>query len=372
MSHARILFIPTHATLAAPFLLVDREGRVVGRGELDPHQVDAPPSMRTIAVAPGADVMTRWLDLPPGNAAQARAAARWALRDQAAGEVEGLDVALRAAPVDGGPRLTAAVSAKLLQAWLRWMETFDLRPEAIVPDNLCLPPPDEVETLTAARVGADIALRGPAFAATVQPDLAEAVAAGRALNWLEGEALDAALAAGALAAPVDLLQVHDRRERGQAAKGWRLAAGLAAVLLASPLILSVAEGLGDRAATDRADADARAGAVKLYPELATVGDPASEALRRLDAGPPPGGTARALAAIFAAVERVPGAELDDAALGGEGLRVTLAHSAFNDLDAIRADLAEAGLAVVDETSAEEEGRMVSTLSLGALSLGGAR
>ena len=34
MSHARILFIPTHATLAARFLLVDREGRVVGRGEL--------------------------------------------------------------------------------------------------------------------------------------------------------------------------------------------------------------------------------------------------------------------------------------------------------------------------------------------------
>jgi|SynMetStandDraft_2_1070026.scaffolds.fasta_scaffold00251_7 general secretion pathway protein L len=364
MSHARILFIPTHAALAARFLLVDREGRVVGRGELDPHQADAPPSMRTIAVAPGADVMTRWLDLSPGNMAQARAAARWALRDQAAGEVEGLDVALGVAPVDGGPRLTAVVSAKLLQVWLRWMETFDIRPEAVVPDNLCLPAPLEAEMLTAAQVGADVALRGPAFAVTVQPDLAEAVAAGRSLTWLEGETLDAALAAGAMAAPVDLLQVHDRRERGQTAKGWRLAAGLAAALLASPLILMAAEGLRDRTAADRAEAGARAGAVKLYPELATADDPAPEALRRLDAGPPPGGTARAMAAVFAAVERVPGAELDDATLGGEGLRVTLAHPTFNDLDAVRADLAEAGLAVADETSAEEGGRMVSTLTIG--------
>lgn len=364
MSHARILFIPTNATLPARFLLVDREGRVVGRGELDPHQAEAPPPLRTIAVAPGADVMTRWLDLPPGNMAQARAAARWALRDQAAGEVEGLDVAL-GAPADGGPWLTAAVSAKLLQAWLRWMETFDIRPEAVVPDNLCLPAPLEAETLTAAQVGADVALRGVAFAATVQPDLAEAIATGRALDWLEGEALDATLAAGALAAPVDLLQVHDRRERGQTARGWRLAAGLAAALLISPLVLMAAEGLRDRAAAERAGAEAKAGAVKLYPELATADDPAPEALRRLDAGAPPGGTARALAAVFAAVERVPGAELDDAILGGEGLRVTLAHPTFNDLDAVRADLAEAGLAVVDETSAEEAGRMVSTLTIGA-------
>lgn len=364
MSHARILFIPTNATLPARFLLVDREGRVVGRGELDPHQSETPPLLRTIAVAPGADVMTRWLDLPPGNMAQARAAARWALRDQAAGEVEGLDVAL-GAPADGGPRLTAAVSAKLLQAWLRWMETFDIRPEAVVPDNLCLPAPLEAETLTAAQVGADVALRGVAFAATVQPDLAEAIAAGRALDWLEGEAMDAAMAAGAMAAPVDLLQVHDRRERGQAARGWRLAAGLAAALLISPLVLMAAEGLRDRAGAERAGADAKVGAVKLYPELATADDPAPEALRRLDAGAPPGGTARALAAVFAAVERVPGAELDDATLGGEGLRVTLAHPTFNDLDAVRADLAEAGLAVVDETSAEEAGRMVSTLTIGA-------
>nr|WP_313632218.1 type II secretion system protein GspL [Brevundimonas naejangsanensis] len=364
MSHARILFIPTHATLPARFLLVDREGRVVARGELDPHQAEAPPSIRTIAVAPGADVMTRWLDLPQGNMAQARAAARWALRDQAAGEVDGLDVALSAAPADGGLRLTAAVSSKLLQAWLRWMETFDIRPDAVVPDNLCLPAPLEAETWTAAQMGADVALRGPTFAVTVQPDLVEAMAAGRALDWLEGEALEAALAAGAMAAPVDLLQVHDRRERGQAAKGWRLAAGLAAALLASPLILMAAEGLRDRAAADRAGADARAGAVKLYPELATMKDAAPEALRRLDAGPPPGGTARAMAAVFAAVERVPGAELDDATLGGEGLRVTMNHAAFNDLDAVRADLAEAGLAVVDETSAEEGGRMISTLTIG--------
>lgn len=363
MSHARILFIPTNATLPARFLLVDREGRVVGRGELDPHQAEAPPPLRTIAVAPGADVMTRWLDLPPGNMAQARAAARWALRDQAAGEVDGLDVAL-GAPADGGLRLTAAVSAKLLQAWLRWMETFDIRPEVVVPDNLCLPAPLEAETLTAAQVGADVALRGVAFAATVQADLAEAIAAGRALDWLEGEALDAALAAGAMAAPVDLLQVHDRRERGQAVKGWRLAAGLAAALLISPLVLMAAEGLRDRAAVERAGAKAKVGAVKLYPELATADDPAPEALRRLDAGAPPGGTARALAAVFAAVERLPGAELDDAALGGEGLRVGLTHANFNDLDAVRADLAAADLAVVDETSAEEGGRMVSTLTIG--------
>ena len=121
MSHARILFIPTHATLPARFLLVDREGRVVGRGELDPHQAEPPPPMRTIAVAPGADVMTRWLDLPPGNMAQARAAARWALRDQAAGEVDGICVGepWNSIAVDRGVGRIALATA---QIWRRGVE----------------------------------------------------------------------------------------------------------------------------------------------------------------------------------------------------------------------------------------------------------
>ena len=123
MSQTRIVIIPPAASMPAPFLTFDEGGRVLQRGSLLLEDPQTTPDVRTVAVAPGADVLVRWLDLPVGGAAQVRAAARWALKDELAGDPERTVVAV--APAARGeetaPRLVAAVSAGLLEAWIDYL-----------------------------------------------------------------------------------------------------------------------------------------------------------------------------------------------------------------------------------------------------------
>ena len=250
MSQTRILIIPPAASMPANFLTFDANGRVLQRGALLLEDAATTPDVRIVAVAPGADVLVRWLDLPVGGAAQVRAAARWALKDDLAGDPDRTVVALGPAPGEG-PRLVAAVGAGLLEAWVDYLAGLGVTPVAIVPDCLVLPEP-EGDGLNAAAFGADIALRGARFAATVQPDLVEPVAAGRPVTGIEDrETLERLLAAAAAAPAIDLLSGVERR-RETARGGWRLAAALAAALIVSPLILTVAAGARDWiAAEDR-------------------------------------------------------------------------------------------------------------------------
>ena len=94
MSQTRIVIIPPAASMPAPFLTFDEGGRVLQRGSLLLEDPQTTPDVRTVAVAPGADVLVRWLDLPVGGAAQVRAAARWALKDELAGDPERTVVAV--------------------------------------------------------------------------------------------------------------------------------------------------------------------------------------------------------------------------------------------------------------------------------------
>src|SRR3990167_3948230 len=177
MSQTRIVIIPPAASMPAPFLTFDAGGRVLQRGSLLLEDSAATLDVRTVAVAPGADVLVRWLDLPVGGTAQVRAAARWALKDDLAGDPERTVVAL--GPVAGeGPRLVAAGGAGLLEAWIAYLAALGVPPVAIVPDCLILPAPAD-DALSAAVFGADMGLRSAHFAATVQSDLVEAVAGGR-------------------------------------------------------------------------------------------------------------------------------------------------------------------------------------------------
>lgn len=365
MSQTRLLFVPPLASAVASYCLMDRAGNIIGRGVLDPERMALQETMPTIAVVPGADVLVRWLDLPVGSLAQVQAAARWQLKDHLAGDVEGLDLALGPVPSDGGRRLVAAASTSLIQTWLDWCTTWGIRPEALIPDCLCLPvPPGHEDETLAAHRGADVLLRGPEMAVAVQADMVEAVMAGRALSWLEDQDLETLLAKGARQVPLNLLEARDQKARGQGLKQWRLAAGLLGALMISPLILMAAQGGREARQTQQLQQQAQAAAVRLYPDLATSQQAASEALIRLDSAPPPGGMSRTMAVIFTAVEGLEGAELQEVALTQEGLRLTLSHVVFADLDSLRSELAQAGLEVRDDNTVEEEGRMLTTLMLG--------
>ena len=71
MKPIRLILIPSLGSEPAPCLVI-ADGVVRERGLLNLHPDERPEPMRTIAVAPGADVTIRWLDLAAGGAAQQR------------------------------------------------------------------------------------------------------------------------------------------------------------------------------------------------------------------------------------------------------------------------------------------------------------
>ena len=365
MTQTRIVLIPPTAAMPAPFLIVDPRGRILQRGSLSLESVEPRLDLRTVAIAPGADVLVRWLHLPVGGAAQLRAAARWALKEHLAADPERLTIALGAPAVDGGPRMVATVAAPLLEAWIDYLRALGVEPAAIVPDCLVPPAPEAEAALNAIRFGGDVALRGQAFAASVQSDLMEAVTVGRPVSLIsDQEAVEEQLALAALYPPVDLLSAM-ARPRPASRGGWRLAAGLAAAVLVSPLILTLTEAARDSVAAERANRQARALIAETLPEAAQADDPIAEVRRRLAVAPPPGGFAAGSAALFAAVEQVEGAELDGLSADPEqGLRATLSYPAFQDLDAIRAAVEASGLSLSDTSTVEDGGRVVSEVIVG--------
>lgn len=365
MTQTRLVLIPPTAAMPAPFLIVDPRGRVLQRGSLTLETPDPTPDLRTVAVAPGADVLVRWLDLPVGGAAQVRAAARWALKGDLAADPERLALALAPVAPDGGARLVAAVSAVLLDAWLDYLAALGVQPVALIPDCLTPPVPEAENALNAIRYGGDVALRGQAFAASVQADLVPAVAGDRRVAWIDGqEAVEDRLAAAALHPPVDLLTALVR-PRAASRGGWRLAAVLAAAVVASPLVLTLAGTARDSLAADRADQLSRTLIAETWPDAARAEDPIGEVQRRLAVAPPPGGFAAGAAALFAAVEQVEGAELDGLSADPEqGLRATVSYPAFQDLDALRAATEAAGLSLSDTSTVEDGGRVVSEIIVG--------
>lgn len=366
MSQTRIVIIPPAASMPAPFMTFDATGRVLQRGSLLIEDPVSAPDVRTVAIAPGADVLVRWMDLPVGGAAQVRAAARWALKEELAGDPDRTVVAvgpiLRGA--ETAPRVVAAVSAGLLEAWIDYLGALGVTPAAIVPDCLVLPPP-EGDALNAAVFGGDMGLRGVAFAATVQTDLVEVVADGRPLRRMDDAGTMERLLAAAAAGPaVDLLSGLERKREGRTG-GWRLAAGLAAALVLSPLVLTLAAGARDQIAADRAERQTMALIQQALPDAARAADPVEEVRRLLTVAPPPGGLAAASAALFAAVEQVEGAELDSlTADPGQGVRATLSYPAFSDLETIRTALAGSGLSLSDASTVEDGGRVVSEVIVG--------
>ena len=212
MSRIRLILIPPSAALPAPCLTLDAHGAVLTRGVLELGSGFAPEPMRTVAVVPGADVLIRWLALPSGSSAQVATTALHLLRDDLAAPAERLTAALGPVAAPGGRRLVAVAGRPLLQTWSDYLASLGLRADVMIPDSLILPEPAEEGALTAAVFGADLALRGRELALSLQPDLAEAVAAGRTLARIDrADEIERLLAAAALNPPINLLAGAGRR-----------------------------------------------------------------------------------------------------------------------------------------------------------------
>lgn len=365
MKPTRLILIPALAGEPAPCLVIGAGGYVLERGMLALDAVERPEPMRTVAVAPGADVLIRWLDLPPGSAAQQRAAALWALKDDLAAAPDRLSVALGPVPAAGQPRLVAVVSLSLLDAWNDYLAGLGVRADVLIPDVLTLTEPLD-DSLTAVAFGPSIALRGRRFAASVQPDLVDLVAAGRVVEPVDDTAsVERALVQAALHPPLDLTPARVR-ERDESRRGWSRTAALAAAVVVSPLILMIAGAGRDEMAAAHADNQARAEIARLDPELARTPDPVAALRGRVRAAPPPGGVMAATAALFTAVEGVPDAELDMLVVDPEdGMKASVTHPDYGDIRTVDSAMRASGLTVTETGTQDDAGRVVSDITIGA-------
>jgi general secretion pathway protein L len=365
MKPTRLILIPALAGDPAPYLIIGAGGYVLERGQLAVDAVERPEPMRTVAVAPGADVLVRWLDLPPGSAAQQRTAALWTLKDGLAAAPDRLSVALGPVPAAGEPRLVAVVGLSLLDAWGDYLAGLGVRADVLVPDVLTLTEPQD-DSLTAVAFGTSIALRGRRFAASVQSDLVDLVAHGRTVEPVDDPAsVERALVQAALNPTIDLTPARVR-ETAESRRGWSRAAMLAAVAVVSPLVLMIAVAGRDEMAAARADDQARAEIVRVDPELARTPDPVAALRGRVRAAPPPGGVMAATAALFTAVESVPDAELDMLVVDPEdGMKASVTHPDYGDVKLIDSAMRASGLMVTETGTQDDAGRVVSDITIGA-------
>ncbi len=362
MSRIRLILIPPSAALPASCLTLDAQGIVLTRGVLELGSGYAPEPMRNVAVVPGADVLLRWLELPSGSPAQMAATALHLLRDDLAAPSDRLTAVLGTVPTSGR-RLVAVAGRSLVQTWSDYLASFGLRADVMIPDSLILPEPEDEGVLTAALLGADLALRGRELALSVQPDLAEAVAAGRAVKRIERtDEIERLLAAAALNPPINLLAGGGRRVEADR-RGWKRAAALAAALIVSPLILTLAAAGHDEWRARDTESRAEAAARRAFPDIAPGADAVAEATRRLSAAPP-GGAAAAAAALFVAVESVEGAELDSLTVDEAGVRATVTYAAYQDLDALQQAMAAKGMSLADDSTVDDQGKVVSEVRVG--------
>lgn len=365
MKLTRLILIPATGSQPAPFLVIDAGGVVVDRGELTLDGAGAPEVMHTVAVTPGADVLVRWLDLPSGSAAQARAAAAWMLRDQVAGAPDRLWTVLGPPSAPGEPRLVAVVSASLIEAWTDYLAALGVSAAVMIPDVLTLAEPAAEDELSAVAFGDGVALRGRHFAATVQADLVDLVAAGRRLVAVEDPAIVERALVEAARVPVINLLDTGVRERA-AGSGWRRAAVLAGLAVVSPLLLLVTAAARDDMAADRARSGALTAIATAAPGVAGEPDPIGALRRRVATAPPPGGVSAVAAALFTAVEGVEGAELDILIADPDsGVKATISHPDYSDMTAIKSSMAGAGLTVTETGTLDDAGRVVSDINIGA-------
>ena len=366
MKPTRLVLIPTLSGQPAPYMIVAPDGFVLDRGMLAVDAVERPEPMRTVAICPGADVSIRWLDLPAGGAAQLRAAAAWILREDLAATPDRVAAVVGPPAGPDQPRLVAVVGLGLLQAWTDYLEAVGVRADVLTPDMLTLAEPEDDDVALAVTFGENVALRGRRFAVTVQPDLVDLVVGDRRVIALQDEGVvEGALVQAARSPAINLLD-NGAWERGATTVGWRRAAGLAAAVLVSPLLLIAAAAARDDMTARRLETEAVAAIAAVAPDLAREPDPVAALRRRAASAPPPGGVTAASAALFAAVEGIEGVELDALlAAPDDGMRATLTHPAYSDMQELDRRMAAAGLAVIENASLDEGGRVVSDISIGA-------
>lgn len=313
-----------------------------------------------ILVAPGEDVVARWMDLPFGSPAQARSAAAFRLEDEVA--LGGDDLHIAVGETDQtGRTLVAWTARRTLQAWLDTAQGFGLSVEAVIPDYLLLPEAED-GVLVVGRLGRRLALREPGKALSADSDLAALLLDGREQRTLDGKALDAQLIAGARSPAINLLQGRFAVRHSGEQRGLKRLAILAAAAVLSPLLLLVVQIAHDQWTANGLERRAAKLAVSLVPQASRYEDATGYALTRLAASQSGQGFGALVASYLSMVESVPGVTLDTLVFGEEGaIRSTIGYANYSDMDQLRMAAKRLGLELTEQSTASEGGRISSDL-----------
>lgn len=365
-----IVLLPQDPDTPALRLNVGDDGRVLARDRLHAGEAAAPSAAaaqaRTVLVVPGTQAPALWLDLPARNPVQALAAARALVAEHLAGSGETLHIAIAAAAGDGAPRPVVAVERALMAHWLERAAALGITVDALVPDHLALPPREDDGVVVIAD-GDERIVRGSQLAFRSEASLAALILEGREQHVVEaGPQAETLFAVGARQPAIDLLQYDFARTPAQprGARAWRRAAVLAALLALSPLLLWGAETLRYTLAARTLEAAAAAKIDAALPGRAQSQPPLAAARAALRQAQARDSFAHAASALFAAVPRIEGAQLDRLSYGEDGaLRATLSHARADELDVLRETLAGAGLALQPAGTRRADGRLHSELDI---------
>lgn len=131
------LFVRLHGSPDTP-LEAYRNGPAATRVQAGFADAAAAAGGRVVALAPGADVLLTSATLPTRNRKRMLAAVPFALEEQLISDIETLHFAL--GPVATlGPVPVAVVERGHMQQWLDNLRQIELRPDAVIPEQLALP-----------------------------------------------------------------------------------------------------------------------------------------------------------------------------------------------------------------------------------------
>lgn len=342
-----LVFLPDDPEGDATLLGLDGDGRVLARRVLHAQAGPSAAAIRARVVVPGTRVHALWRSLPARQHAHALAAARLALEDHVAGDLATLHVVVEAAGDPSVPRCILAVAHATLQAWLAQCDRLGVVPEAMVPDFMLLPPPDDGDALRVAAWQGDMLVRGHARAFRIEPALLEVVADAQALRPVEPDIpVETLFARHAASAAPDLLQGAYARRDGRQARRRRRLLLLAALVLASPALVDGGVALRHAVAAHSLQSRAEAILASRHPEWVAGTDPASAATALVSGAIWPDMQAWLLDKLAEAVSAVPGSRLDALSLARGGpAQVGVQHRDAATLDALRVHLADQGLDV---------------------------